>query len=184
MKIACLGWGSLIWKPGNLPVASEWFTDGPRLPIEFSRVGDSGELATALCANAEPVPVLWAWLAAPSLDAACNALKQREAIPQERDDGIGSLMIQGQPTGLISQWAQAHGAQAVIWTALPPRIHGVEGRVPTADEAIAYLASLRGEARQHAGDYLAAVPRQIDTAYRRAIEQQGFLSRMTEEDFK
>ena len=27
MKIACLGWGSLIWKSGALPVAGEWQTD-------------------------------------------------------------------------------------------------------------------------------------------------------------
>ena len=171
MKIACLGWGSLIWNPGNLPVASEWFSDGPALPVEFSRVGDNGELATALCANAEPVPVLWSCLAAPSLEAACTALKQREAIPPERDDGIGSLIIEGQPTGLISRWAQVHGAHAVIWTALPPRVNGVEGRIPSVDQAIAYLASLTGEVRQHARDYLEAVPAQINTPYRQTIRE-------------
>ncbi|MBA1291116.1 hypothetical protein G7027_20910 [Pseudomonas japonica] len=171
MKIACLGWGSLIWKPGNLPVASEWFTDGPRLPIEFSRVGDSGELATALCANAEPVPVLWAWLASPTVEAACSALKAREGIPPERDDGIGSLAIGGNPTGLISRWAQERGAQGVIWTGLPPRVNGVEGRIPTVDQAIAYLASLTGEVRQHARDYLEAVPAQIHTPYRQTIHE-------------
>jgi len=171
VKIACLGWGSLIWKPDNLPVASEWFGDGPRLPVEFSRVGDSGELATALCANAEPVPVLWAWLAAPTLEAACAALKEREGIPAERDDGIGSLAIGGHCAGVISRWAREHGAQGVIWTGLPPRLNGVEGRIPTIDEAVAYLASLEGEVRQHARHYLEAVPAQIDTPYRQTIRK-------------
>ncbi|MDU1189996.1 MAG: hypothetical protein E6990_18890 [Enterobacter sp.] len=54
MKIACLGWGSLIWKSGALPVAGEWQTDGPSLPVEFCRVSDGGELATAICMNALP----------------------------------------------------------------------------------------------------------------------------------
>jgi hypothetical protein len=45
MNIACLGWGSLIWKPCALPIASDWFNDVPELPIEFARLGDSGELA-------------------------------------------------------------------------------------------------------------------------------------------
>lgn len=54
MNIACLGWGSLIWKPGAFPIASDWFNDGPELPIEFARLGDSGELASTVCLNAPP----------------------------------------------------------------------------------------------------------------------------------
>ncbi len=33
MKIVCLGWGSLIWKPGDLKCNPEWQADGPVLPI-------------------------------------------------------------------------------------------------------------------------------------------------------
>lgn len=46
----------------------------------------------------------------------------------------------------------------------------LEGRVPTVDEAIVYLDSLSGEARQHARDYIDQVPEQIDTPYRRVIK--------------
>lgn len=38
MKIVVLGWGSLIWNPGDLKINSEWQKDGPTLPIEFARV--------------------------------------------------------------------------------------------------------------------------------------------------
>ncbi|VFS31741.1 Uncharacterised protein [Enterobacter cancerogenus] len=62
---------------GPLPVAGEWQPDGPSLPVEFCRVSDGGELATALCMNAPAVPVLWAWLSVNSLSQACDALRKR-----------------------------------------------------------------------------------------------------------
>lgn len=175
MNIACLGWGSLIWKPGALPLAGEWYSDGPQLPVEFSRVGDGGELATAICINAPPVPVFWALVAAQTLDEACSALREREQIPAERQDGVGTLLVnreQGQPTGLLSQWALERQIDAVIWTALPPRYMNVEGRVPSGQDAVAYLAALAGERLEHARSYIARVPQQIDTPYRRAIEHR------------
>ena len=108
MKIACLGWGSLIWKSGALPVAGEWQTDGPSLPVEFCRVSDGGELATAICMNAPAVPVLWAWLEATTLSVACRALREREANPEDRCDGIDSLLITGRDTGILTTWARDH----------------------------------------------------------------------------
>lgn len=169
MKIVCLGWGSLVWKPGELPVAGEWHHDGPALPIEFTRVSDGGELATAICLNANPVPVLWATLATHSLSEACQALREREGIPEERVDGVGSLHITPHSTGVLADWARQRGIDALIWTALPARIDSIEGKVPTTEAAIAYLQGLTGEEREHAKSYIQQVPEQIDTLYRREI---------------
>lgn len=172
MNIACLGWGSLLWKPGPLPVSGDWHADGPSLPVEFSRVGDKGELATAICLNAPPVPVFWARLAVDTLEQACEALRQREQIPPERTDGVGVLIARSAPVGPLTAWAQARQIDALIWTALPPRIAHSEGLIPTVDDAIAYLRELKGEKREHARHYLTQVPQQLDTPYRRAIRQQ------------
>jgi hypothetical protein len=172
VRIACLGWGSLIWKPGDLPVIGQWHNDGPRLPIEFSRVGDSQELATALCADAESIAVLWAWLDCNELAQACAALKAREGIPAERHDGIGSLIVTPSGPGPLRAWAAERGIEALVWTALPPRVHGIEGRLLSVEDAIVYLAGLRGEALEHARGYLARVPRQIDTPIRRAVRER------------
>lgn len=172
MLIACLGWGSLIWKPQGLPLASDWFGDGPHLPIEFSRVSDGGELATAICTNAPPCKVLWAVLDVASVDEACAALREREQIPKDRRDGIGMYTHSRTAVGVIAEWASARQLDAVIWTALAPRFNDQEGLIPTLDDALAYLEGLTGETRAHALDYISQVPEQIDTPYRREIRKR------------
>lgn len=172
MNIACLGWGSLIWKPGDLPVEGSWHQDGPRLPIEFSRTSDGGELATAICINAPAVPVFWARLATGDLGQACIQLREREDIPDERVDGIGILTVTSQTPGVLADWARQRQLDAVIWTALPPKFGRVEGLIPTLAQAIDHLQQLNGEEAAHARAYIMQVPSQIDTPYRRAITAQ------------
>jgi hypothetical protein len=48
MRIAILGWGSLIAEPRGLPVTGEWQEDGPMLWIEFSRISKRGARAGCL----------------------------------------------------------------------------------------------------------------------------------------
>lgn len=171
MKIACLGWGSLIWKPAELPVASDWFADGPWLPIEFAREGDSGELATVICEGVAEVQVLWACLALDTLDAAREALHEREGVSREQPECIGSW-----PDGprspfaaRIAAWAQAQDLDAVVWTALPPRSGGLNQRMPSVEEALHYLRTLDADRQDHARDYIRRTPVAIETAYRRVF---------------
>ncbi len=172
MKIACLGWGSLIWKPGELPLASQWHPDGPVMPVEFSRVGDGGELATAVCMNAPLVEVYWALLDADSIQQATVSLREREQIPVSREDGVGSYILSSKPTGMLAGWAAEKKLDAVIWTALPPRFNGVEGRIPCVEDVLAYLSSLEGEKRKHAQEYMKNAPAEFDTPYRKAIRER------------
>jgi len=69
----------------------------------------------------------------------------------------------------ISEWVKELKIDAVVWTALPP-LFEKSFQVPTEDEAVAYLRSLRNEKRQHAEQYIRMAPRQIDTPYRRRFE--------------
>ncbi|WP_258197774.1 hypothetical protein [Pseudomonas viridiflava] len=172
LNIACLGWGSLLWEPGSLPLAGEWYGDGPALPIEFCRVGDGGELSTAICMNASAVKVSWALLDAPTVQAACAALRAREQIPEQREGAVGSLLVLRTPIGPLMQWAAERRIDAVVWTALPPRFADIEGRILSANDAVAYLSGLTGDTREHARNYFMRVPEQIDTPYRRIIKRQ------------
>lgn len=176
MRTVCLAWGSLVWKPGVLPVSGEWRSGGPSLPIEFARVGDHGELATVLTPGAPCVLVRWAHLDLDDVTLARRLLKQREEIDEDRIDGVGTVIVGGAAAALfgapeILSWASAReGVDAVIWTALPPRFAETEGRIPTSSESADYLCGLRGETRRHAEDYVRRVPQEIRTANREAIE--------------
>lgn len=132
-------------------------------------VGDQGELATAVSMDAPPSKVLWALLRAESVQIACAAMREREQIPKERQDGIGVYVANSTDLGVLGAWCAQRQTDAVIWTALPPRFEGEEGLIPTADDAVAYLKGLSGETLAHARDYIERVPDQIATPYRREI---------------
>jgi len=84
MKIACLGWGSLIWRPENLLIRREWFADGVILPIEFARQSKDGRLTLVITEGAKPVRALWALTATDDLATAKNSLLIREGIPEKK----------------------------------------------------------------------------------------------------
>ena len=148
MRIVCLAWGSLIWKPGVLPVAGEWHPGGPQLPIEFARVGDNAELAMTLRLGLPNNSAYWARLDVDEIDVARHPLRQREEIDADRAEGVGTIVV-GKPPGTllgsdeIRRWVSTRtNIDAVVWTALPPRFAGTEGRVPSPPEAANYLRSL------------------------------------------
>jgi hypothetical protein len=173
MRIACLGWGSLVWDPRTLPIRREWFTDGPFVPVEFTRKSSDGRMTLVVDPRATPLRVLWAQMVAVDVPVAAKALCNREGITREScSSGIGSWKTGGPAPGNISglsAWAEARDLDAVIWTALGPKFERTD-RSPSADEVIAYLRGLRGPVRDHAKQYIERAPRQIDTDYRRQIE--------------
>jgi hypothetical protein len=79
MKVACIGWGSLVWSPGVLRCKGEWQLDGPCLPLEFARTSKDWRLTLVLTDGAAPVPTLWTELDYADPESAKAALQGREA---------------------------------------------------------------------------------------------------------
>jgi hypothetical protein len=173
MRIACLGWGSLVWDPRELPIRREWFKDGPFAPVEFTRQSGDGRMTLVIDPRATPLRVLWALMVPSDLPEATKALCNREGIEDKNcSTRIGSWQARGAAPGSIPglpAWAEAHELEAVVWTALGPKF-GTENRPPNMQEVIEYLRGLRGAAREHAKQYFERTPRQIDTDYRRHVE--------------
>lgn len=174
MKIACLGWGSLIWRPENLLVRHKWFEDGPIIPIEFARESRDKRITLVITDNAKPIRILWALMSVGNLQTAIQSLQQREGIAdRNRDTLIGRVKADDNPTEeikkIILNWLKAYNLDAAIWTDLKPKFNN-EDRTPSIEEVLGHLTKLDYEDKKHAEEYIRKTPKQIDTDYRREIE--------------
>ncbi len=173
MKIACIGWGSLIWRPEKLLIQSNWFSDGPFLPIEFARQSKDGRLTLVITDKAKPVKTLWALMAPDNLTDAKKSLQEREGTSEHN---IASITYQEETNdntrNIIKNWLINMKIDAAIWTNLPPKFNNENNQIPTIQEVISYLKGLDINTRKKAEEYIRRTPKQIDTEYRRIIETE------------
>lgn len=109
MAIACLGWGSLIWDPRELPIRREWFDDGPLLRVEFTRQSNNGRMTLVLEPTAPEVRSCWAIMATDDLALAKRQLMVREGTKNRDWVATWSQGAAG-PTGLgLSPWRGRRG---------------------------------------------------------------------------
>ena len=175
MLIACLGWGSLVWDPRDLPVQGNWFCDGPFLPIEFARQSMNGRITLVIVPNTFPlVRSLWRPMSVSNLKEARKALGQRECEHHERPDSCVDYWPRGSKNNYVARrvgkWARGLQIDAVVWTNLMPKFNDQHKKLPTEQEVVTYLRTLQGTSREKAEAYVRNAPRQIDTPYRRALE--------------
>lgn len=175
-KIACLGWGSLTWRPEKLPLEGDWHQDGPLLPVEFARQSTGGRITLVLTPGAPELRVLWARFAVTTLDEAIAALAEREGVKEKNIRySIGYWSPNRASTfefpSSIGEWAQAKDLNAVVWTALRPYFQD-EWITPTREQIVSHLKGLTGEAADSAREYIERAPDQIQTPIRAAVEKE------------
>ena len=177
MKIACIGWGSLIWDPRKLPTLDPWFNDGPLLPIEFARHSKGNRITLVIVPNSTHIRTLWALMAVDTLEDAKAELAIREGISTRFiSQSIGWWSKTGQSqhphAHTIGMWAEKIDLDAVVWTALKPKFRDKLNQIPVADEVISFLQSLPLDEKRKAEEYVRMAPQQVNTAYRRKIEKE------------
>ena len=181
MRIGCIGWGSLLWDPRSLPLAEPFREDGPRLPIEFSRVALDGRVTLVIDPAAVAIQTYWAPLEVDTLEGAVEGLARREGIvAARRGDWIGLQTCAGvapnagqaspQTRAVMAEWLTRQDLEAVVWTALPARRPDAALAWPETAELLSHLAGLEGRAHARAEEYIRRAPAAVQTTRRARFE--------------
>jgi hypothetical protein len=178
MKIAFIGWGSLINNSRGLRITGEWQKDGPLLPVEYARISNNKSLTLVLYSKASDVQTLWVCTEYEKLSDAIQALKKRERTTEanigffSRQDN--SRRCNAVPSILprIIDWTKEKHLDATIWTDLSSNFkEGVKAEL-TEENALHYLTDLTSQERQRAEKYVLNTPEQIDTKIRRFLKAE------------
>lgn len=179
MKIAVLGWGSLIWDQRNLSIVDDhWYIHGPSLPIEFARISNGGRLTLVIKPDWKEVTTLYAICNFADLDAAIENLRIREDTVIGRigfyNFNNGDSRIAKANEFMISNlitWQKNTQVDAVIWTDLPENFKEARNLVYNLGSINEVLKGFNKEQFGLAKIYIQNTPKQILTKYRTDIEQ-------------
>jgi hypothetical protein len=182
MKIAVLGWGSLIWNLDELRIIGRFQPGGPILPIEFCRVSQDGRLTLVVDqTHGAPCVTYHAESTFTDLSRAVENLQHREKMLTVRSVGwvnrvtlkVNSEIEVKQPatTRTILKWAEKK-YDAVIWTALGMKFKEATGIKFSVDAAVRYLEGLNPEMRSLALDYIRRAPAEVKTPVRVAVNDR------------
>lgn len=174
MRIAILGWGSLIWELGKLHIVDDaWHLGGPELPIELSRVSQSrGYLTYVIDPNHKRrSPTQYAISKYSDLENAIADLACRERCPATRigyvttDKTAERRARDDVPWTDIQEWTSEHDFDATIWTDLPPEFPGKW----SLDNAVAYWQTIPADKLEDAKHYASSAPAEVNTDLRQRL---------------
>lgn len=179
MKIAVLGWGSLIWNQENLKIIdNKWFESGPILPIEFARISNGGRLTLVIKPNWTEVTTQYAISAFQQLNQALENLMIREKTVLNRIGYYNFLTDEKhiRPANEViipnlKVWRDQTNVDAVIWTDLPPNFYDLRRLTFDLKNINVVLKGLNTEEFDLAKEYIVKAPEQISTKFRSEIEQ-------------
>ena len=179
MKIAIIGWGSLIWCQKGLRLVSKWKKNGPKLPIEFSRISKCDRLTLVIDPDGTEVITYWAESPFKYLKKARENLKAREGADKIdaihfiiRNGKVHKEVCEGVRNIMIKWLNNKRSIDAVIWTGLKSNWCKERRRAFSSKDAIDYLKDLKKRKKEKlAKEYITMAPRQINTSLRRRIRK-------------
>jgi hypothetical protein len=181
MKIAVLGWGSLIPCPRDLSITGGWQANGPVLRIEFSRISVDGRLTLVIdLVNGSEVNTLYTESKHKEIEDAVYDLMAREGTSRENIGVVSNRISENRSRNpeilpALQTWLQASPFDAAIWTDLQSNYRQKRNANFSADDAYDYLENLRPICKENARKYIKQAPPQTRTALRQYLEARGWL---------
>lgn len=184
MHIAILGWGSLLWdnRPDFDKQHGDWESDGPSLPLEFSRVSQTrGDALTLVLdeINGCACRVSHARSKRVSADDAIADLRCREGTTLSNigfffADESKSQSRSPQVLSQVREWASSKKIDFVVWTDLASNFSekSKHKQAYSVSAAIAHLQSLSPAGKAAATEYVWRAPEFIKTSLRSALETE------------
>jgi hypothetical protein len=176
VRIAILGWGSLIWCPGALQIKSCWHRDGPALPVEFARISKDGRLTLVIHPGSKDQQTLWAAAVSEDINVVQQNLREREEtdsrfIHSATAGGTFSDGVGNEVRGAIANWlGDRPNLQGCVWTGLASNWKERQKSDFSVSQAVQYLKNLPDPSR--AQEYFRNTPTQIQTQVRVAVREQ------------
>ncbi len=184
MRIAILGWGSLIESLGVLNInlyfgENGWQTDGPVLPIEFSRISGVHDklryLSLVISPSSNWIMTLFAESIYTDLNNAICNLANRESTAfsaigyfnfdkSKLNSRFSSDLFQS-----LEKWNENKNYNALIWTDLDSNFESIAKRPYTIENVQSYLKSFTIEELKKSIDYIRSAPSQTETQNRSII---------------
>lgn len=174
--VAVIGWGSLIWDPRDLELASEWLTDGPMLPMEFARFSSRDRLTLVLTEGVPEQSTLWAISASDPFEEASTDLEARERCGPK---GIGSWPRLAGGSSIrtydaaLEAWVGGKRLDGAVWTALGTTDASKKRGLLSEDARLEYPRALERDGRAAAArEYIERAPAQIRTPFRELVKRE------------
>lgn len=184
MKIAILGWGSLLWdkSPEFDKHHEDWQFDGPRLKIEFSRVSSTRNDALTLVLdtkNGKECQVAYALSKRKCpYDAICD-VRSREGTTLNNvgyyfADKTRKQAKEKDVLNIIENWASERKIDVIIWTDLESNFQK-KSKTKTSfsiKAALCHIQALDSEGKAKAAEYVWRSPKFVETPLREALQVQ------------
>jgi len=187
MRIAILGWGSLLWedRPEFNNWIEQWQYDGPNLKIEFSRISATRLGALTLVIDTEhgiSTQVAWCLSKRANFADAVADLRCREGTTIENIDYV---CLDEKPTPLntpekqdpIVAWARERKLDAVVWTALKSNFKKKVKQPFSVEAVVAYVKTLGPSGKAKAAEYVWRAPEFVQTPVRSALQHEPWFAK-------